>query len=269
MIKVICMSGGMDSTTLLYQQLEMANKPTEVYAIGFDYGQRHERELEMAALTTHQLRIPFEIVELPIGHLLASSALTGMGAIPEGMYDADNMASTVVPNRNMIMASIAVGYAESLRSSAKARGAAVYMAVHEGDHSVYPDCRKDFFTAAASAASLATDGKIQLFAPFLEMAYNKTDIFSLGCRLGVDWSMTYSCYNGKEVHCGRCGTCVERIEAVLQCQAGMDSAEYDYNGWVSTVQLLQRNGKVELALLNEAQEYFPQVRPTLSYSAKM
>lgn len=254
MIKVICLSGGMDSTTLLYKEVRDSRKPADIYAIGFDYGQRHTRELEMASKTAYSLGIPYLIVDLPLTEVLSSSVLTGPGKVPEGMYDASNMSVTVVPNRNMIFLSIAVAYAENLRTLAKAKYAAVYMAPHGGDHEIYHDCRATFFNPIYVAIDVATAGGVTVHVPFLNSS--KTDIFRLGCQLNVHWSLTYSCYKGGEVHCGKCGTCVERIEAVLQTSIGTDTVEYDYDGWLFAVELLKKNKRINPLSVHEYEEYF-------------
>lgn len=199
---VIILSGGMDSVTLLY-----AREAEIALAVSFDYGSNHNaRELEFAKLHCERLGIEHLVIPLDfMGKYFNSSLLSGAGEIPEGRYDDENMKSTVVPFRNGIMLAIACGLAES-RGLLK-----VMMASHGGDHAIYPDCRDSFVKAMGEAMRLGTYEGVSLEAPFTDMT--KGEIASLGARLGVDYSLTYSCYKGGERHCGRCGTCTERREA--------------------------------------------------------
>ena len=202
---VTVLSGGMDSTVLAYLATGLYE---QVDLLSVDYGQRHRTELAFAARTAGHLGLRHDVIELPIGGILVGSALTDPSVeVPHGHYAADNMASTVVPNRNAIL--ISVAYA-----AAVARGAeAVLVGVHAGDHFVYPDCRPGFVDALGEALKVGNEGygDVRLEAPFVH--HSKTDIARLGERLGVDWTSTWSCYEGGDVHCGRCGTCVERREA--------------------------------------------------------
>ena len=128
------------------------------------------------------------------------------------------MKQTVVPFRNAIMLSAATGLAESIGAGG------LVIAAHTGDHVIYPDCREDFMRAMGDAMRLGTDAGIQLLRPFID--WNKARIVTEGTRLGVDFARTWSCYKGGAVHCGRCGTCVERKEAFAQ--AGIpDPTTYD------------------------------------------
>ncbi|MBD5203449.1 MAG: 7-cyano-7-deazaguanine synthase QueC [Bacteroidales bacterium] len=200
---VIVLSGGMDSVTLMHQRKERI-----ALAVSFDYGSNHNaRELECAARQCELLDIPHIIIPLKfIGQYFESSLLSGADAIPEGNYDDENMKSTVVPFRNGIMLSVAVGLAES-------RGLHhVLIASHGGDHAIYPDCRTPFVEAMSIAAARGTYEGIDIEAPYSEMT--KSDIARIGASLDVDYSMTYSCYKGGERHCGCCGTCRERAEAL-------------------------------------------------------
>jgi 7-cyano-7-deazaguanine synthase len=205
---VTTLSGGLDSTTLAY---ELAAEGHDLVALSFDYGQRHAKEVEFAARTAGRLGAEHHLVDLrTVGPLLSGSALTsGDIEVPEGHYTDESMAVTVVANRNAIMLSIAVG-------AAVARGAeAVAAAVHAGDHTVYPDCRPEFIEAIQHEARVANEGFIaegfEVRAPFLGLG--KDEIVRRGAALGVPFEDTWSCYVGGEVHCGRCGTCVERREA--------------------------------------------------------
>lgn len=212
---VIILSGGMDSVTLLYDQ-----KDDIALAVTFDYGSNHnKREAELAAYHCKQLGIEHIIIPLDfMGKYFKSSLLEGADAIPEGHYQADNMKSTVVPFRNGIMLSIACGLAES-RGLTK-----VLIANHAGDHAIYPDCRATFISAMNDAMANGTYEHINIYAPYTSLS--KTDIAKIGKTLGIDYSKTYSCYKGGEKHCGKCGTCVERKEALRD--AGIDDpTEYE------------------------------------------
>lgn len=212
---VIIVSGGMDSITLLYDY-----KDTIALAISFDYGSNHNaREIPFAELHCKRLGIPHITISLDFMHqYFKSSLLEGAEAIPEGNYDDANMKSTVVPFRNGIMLSIAVGMAES-------RGLKnVMMANHGGDHTIYPDCRPDFVAAFDAAAQAGTYVNVHLLTPYTNIT--KADIARKGKALGLDYSETWSCYKGGAKHCGKCGTCTERREALAE--AGIeDTTEYE------------------------------------------
>lgn len=199
---LIILSGGMDSTTLLYDYADRI-----ALAVTFNYGSNHNpREIECARYNCDRLGIELTVVDMPfIGQLFESSLLSGADDIPEGNYDDENMRSTVVPFRNGIMLAVAAGMAES-------RGLhTLMMANHGGDHAIYPDCRPGFVKAMSQAISEGTYEHIEIFAPYTNLT--KTDIARRGAELGIDYSHTYSCYKGGERHCGRCGTCTERRQA--------------------------------------------------------
>lgn len=206
----------MDSVAALY----WAKAHNEVSAVlSFDYGSKHNhREIPLAAEHAAKLGVPHRTIHLDfIGQLFASDLLQKGGEIPEGHYADDNMKRTVVPFRNGIMLAAAAGFAES------AEAAGLVIAAHTGDHTIYPDCREDFMTAMGEAMRLGTYAGIELLRPFI--AFTKGQIAAEGVRLGVDFARTWSCYKGGEIHCGRCGTCVERREAFQQ--AGLaDPTEY-------------------------------------------
>lgn len=200
---VLILSGGMDSTTLLYK---LAAEGYDVYAISFNYGQRHNRELTVARRTCEKIGVKHRIVNVSgLKYLLEGSSLTSDIEVPEGHYADENMKKTVVPNRNMIMLSIATGYAVSIGAGK------VFFGAHSGDHAIYPDCRKVFVAALNAVTKVANYQPIEVIAPFLEL--DKGDIAILGKRLGVDYSLTHTCYKGKKVACGKCGACTERLEA--------------------------------------------------------
>ena len=206
---VIITSGGMDSTTMLYEY-----KDEIALAITFDYGSTQNGRERLCAVTHCQrLGIKHIIVRLDFMHRYFKSALLeSADAIPEGNYDDENMKSTVVPFRNGIMLSIACGIAES-RDLHR-----VYIANHSGDHSIYPDCRPEFIGNMSEAMRTGTYIGVEVCAPYTDIS--KGEIAAIGKRLGIDYSTTYSCYRGGEIHCGRCATCVERREALAA--AGID-----------------------------------------------
>lgn len=212
---VIIVSGGMDSITLLYDK-----KDEIALGISFDYGSNHNaREIPFANM--HCERLGIEHITIPLDFMhqyFKSSLLQGADAIPEGHYADDNMKSTVVPFRNGIMLAIAVGIAES-RNLTK-----VLIANHGGDHTIYPDCRPEFISAIDAAASSGTYVNVKVCAPYTNIT--KTDIAAIGKRLGIDYTETWSCYKGGEKHCGKCGTCVERKEA-LEGAGIEDHTEYE------------------------------------------
>lgn len=206
---LIIVSGGMDSITLLYDR-----KDSIALALSFDYGSNHNsREIPYAQLHCQRLGIRHVVIPLDFMHqYFTSSLLEGAEAIPDGHYADENMKSTVVPFRNGIMLSVAIGIAES--NGLKK----VLIANHGGDHAIYPDCRPDFISAINKAAMSGTYLNVEVDAPYTNIS--KTDIARRGAALGIDYSETWSCYKGGAVHCGTCGTCVERKEALHD--AGID-----------------------------------------------
>lgn len=200
---VLIYSGGLDSTTLLYH---LRHEGHELRCLGIDYGQRHRRELESGKSICASLGIEYRIADLgSIRPFLAGSALTDDIEVPNGHYTEQSMRQTVVPNRNMIMISVAIGWAVSLKYDA------VAYAAHAGDHTIYPDCRPAFTEAMALTAGLCDWRPIQLYCPFIDKS--KADLVRIGSELGVPFEKTWSCYQGGEAHCGRCCTCTERREA--------------------------------------------------------
>ncbi|MCP4445887.1 MAG: 7-cyano-7-deazaguanine synthase QueC [Myxococcales bacterium] len=202
---VAIFSGGMDSTTMLYQLLAEGH---EVKAIGFDYGQRHAVELKAAKAIAARSQVAYETVDLQsLGPIIAgqSSQVNPNVEVPDGHYSEDSMKATVVPNRNMIMLAVAVAHAISIDYDAICYGA------HAGDHTIYPDCRAEFVEAMKTSIGLCDWKKITLLTPFVDIS--KADIAAIGGRISVPFEMTWSCYKGGTTHCGTCGTCVERREA--------------------------------------------------------
>jgi len=206
-MKVVALvSGGMDSVAALYH----AHREHEVTAaLSFDYGSKHNhREIPCAEWHCAKLGIPHRTIALTfMNELFKSDLLRSGGAVPDGHYEEATMKQTVVPFRNGIMLSVAAGYAES----AGAEG--LVIAAHSGDHAIYPDCREAFMRAMGDAIRLGTYAGLEVLRPFITMT--KAGIAARGHELGVDFSRTWSCYKGGEVHCGTCGTCVERREAFL------------------------------------------------------
>ena len=212
---ILILSGGMDSITMLYDY-----KDNIAIAVTFDYGSKHnEKELRFAKLHCDRLGIRHIVIPLSfMQEYFKSSLLKGGEDIPDGHYTDENMKSTVVPFRNGIMLAIAAGLAET--NGLKH----VMMANHSGDHAIYPDCRPQFVDAMNSAISAGTYEGITLVAPYTDLT--KTDIALRGKELGIDYSETWSCYKGGEKHCGKCGTCTERREALRE--AGItDTTEYE------------------------------------------
>ena len=208
---VVLLSGGMDSVAVLYDTLQ----GSEVIAtLSFHYGSKHnDREIAFAAWQSKKLGVPHLTIPLDfIGKHFASDLLASGGDIPKGHYEEESMKKTVVPFRNGIMLAIAAGFAESKEAQS------LVIAAHAGDHAIYPDCREEFMVSMGDAIRLGTYATIELTRPFIHMT--KAQIAKRGAELGVDFAQTWSCYVGGEVHCGECGTCVERREAFLL--AGLD-----------------------------------------------
>lgn len=201
---VLILSGGIDSTTLLYWLIE---EGYEVAALTFDYAQRHRKEIDSARRIAGPLGVPHQIVDIRgISQILGDSALLGGREVPSCHYTQESARQTIVPNRNMIMLAIAAGYAE-------AHGIPhVFYAAHRNDSTIYPDCRPEFVEALRPAIRLATAWHpVELHAPFVNMT--KAEIVGLGLELGVPYELTWSCYRGEEAPCRRCPTCIEREEA--------------------------------------------------------
>lgn len=201
---VIILSGGLDSTTLTY---DLQSKGHELFALSFNYGQKHAKELIKAQLTCAKLKIPHKIIGLgELSELICNSSLTDASVeVPTGHYAAENMKSTVVPNRNMIMLALATGYAINIGATQ------VAYAAHAGDHTIYPDCRPEFAASMMTSMALCHFEPIELLAPY--MFISKNDICVIGRDLGVPYEDSWTCYVGGEVPCGACGACVERREA--------------------------------------------------------
>ena len=218
---VAVVSGGLDSVTMAH---ELASSRSRLTLVTVDYGQRHRRELDCARAAADRLGACFHLVDLrSVGMLLTGSSLTDPSVeVPDGHYTDDSMRSTVVPNRNALLLDVATAVAVAARADA------VAIATHAGDHPVYPDCRPAFIAAYERLARVANEGFVdpgfRVLAPFLH--HDKVDIVRAGDALGVPVAETWSCYRGEGVHCGRCGTCVERREA-FQLAGVADPTTYE------------------------------------------
>jgi len=215
---VILASGGLDSTTLAAW---FAYRGDEVVMLSFDYGQRHVREIDAARAVAGWYGAEHHVIDLrTVGLLLSGSALTDSSVpVPDGHYEEESMRATVVPNRNAIMANIAIGVASSMKADY------VGLGIHAGDHAVYPDCRPAFVDALKALAATALEGfhVPEVVAPFVDLS--KGDVALIGSRKGAPLHYSWSCYKGGEKHCGTCGTCVERKEAFVDAGV-VDPTEY-------------------------------------------
>jgi 7-cyano-7-deazaguanine synthase len=214
---LVLFSGGLDSTVLA-TQLQADGVETRLLSI--DYGQRHAKELDKAEKIAHALGLPHRILRLPdLGPLLGGSSLTDdQVELPEGHYAEESMKATVVPNRNMILLALAGGHALSIGFDT------IAYAAHAGDHTIYPDCRPEFADAMEKALGLADWQNLNLHRPFVN--FSKEELVRKGNELGAPLELTWSCYAGREEHCGKCGTCVERKEAFALAKVE-DPTEYE------------------------------------------
>jgi 7-cyano-7-deazaguanine synthase len=203
---LVVASGGLDSTTALAYY---AARRHQLSAVTVDYGQRHRREVDAARLVAEHYGARHYVVEVPgLAAVLTGSALTDASVdVPSGHYADESMRSTVVPNRNAILANIAIGVAVAQKADVVALG------VHAGDHPVYPDCRPEWVAALASLTAVGNDGYHipRIEAPFVHAG--KHEVAAIADALGAPVHLSWSCYRGGDLHCGACGTCVERREA--------------------------------------------------------
>ena len=200
---VVIFSGGMDSFTVLNKTIQ---KGYEVFALSFNYGQRHVKELECAKEICAKLNVAHKIVDISaINQIIGGSALTDNIEVPEGHYESESMKQTIVPNRNMILLSMAVGYAVSIEAEK------AYYGAHSGDHAIYPDCRPEFVEKMNAVCQIANYEAVEIVTPYLYKS--KIAILTDGLAMGLDYSDTWTCYNGREKACGKCGACQERLEA--------------------------------------------------------
>lgn len=221
---VIC-SGGLDSVSLAYR---LAYEKQLTVILSFDYNQRHKKELAYAAQCAGSLDVPYHLMDISsIGAALSGSALTDAIDVPDGHYAEETMKLTVVPNRNAIFLAIAFGIAYASRLDA------VAIAVHGGDHFIYPDCRPDFLDAFNTMEALALEGGVRLVSPYAQKT--KADIVMDGAKAGVPFAQTWSCYKGGKQHCGRCGTCVERRKAFYLAGVEDPTVYEDKDFWKTCV----------------------------------
>ena len=215
---VVLFSGGLDSTVLVQQ---LIHDQASVRLLSINYGQRHKKELSHSSRIATSMNLPHRILDLPdLAELLSGSSLTDSSVeLPEGHYAEESMKSTVVPNRNMILLAMAAGYALSIDFDT------VAYAAHAGDHTIYPDCRPVFADAMQNALQLADWKDLRLHRPFVNLT--KAELVRIGAKLGAPLHLTWSCYAGEELHCGKCGTCVERKEA-FEVAKITDPTEYVY-----------------------------------------
>lgn len=203
---VVVFSGGMDSFTVLHKALKHG---CTVFAVSFNYGQRHSKELLAASQICAQLDINHKVVDISaINQLISGSALTSDIDVPEGHYEQPSMQQTVVPNRNMILLSLAVGYAVSINANK------VYYGAHSGDHAIYPDCRPVFVEKMNAVCAIANYQAVEIVTPYLHNS--KIDILADGLAMGLSYENTWTCYNGRDLACGKCGACQERLEAFAE-----------------------------------------------------
>ncbi len=230
---VVVLSGGLDSSVAAYKTRYKFPKH-ELYAISFNYGQKHAKELKCATKIANSLNMSHSVVDLKaVGELLSvgNSSLISDAEVPDGHYAEETMKSTVVPNRNMIMASIAAGYVTAIGANLLVFG------VHGGDHFVYPDCRPEFFTHLVHTILYANEGFIEpsfnIYTPYMNKS--KNDIALDAFRLRVPIQQTWSCYKGGILHCGSCGTCVERQEAIHSTGMEDPTVYENPNYWRSVI----------------------------------
>jgi 7-cyano-7-deazaguanine synthase len=213
---VVIFSGGMDSYTVLNHAIQQG---LEVYALSFNYGQRHLKELEYAKQACIELGVHHKVVDISaINQLIGGSSLTSDIEVAEGHYQEQSMKTTVVPNRNMILLSMAIGYAVSLN------GTQVYYGAHSGDHDIYPDCRPEFVEKMNDVSAIANYEAVEIVTPYLNVS--KIDILTAGLNMQLDYGKTWTCYNGRAKACGKCGACQERLEAFAKNNA-TDPLDYE------------------------------------------
>ncbi len=200
---VVIYSGGMDSFTLLNK---VVKEGFDVYALTFNYGQKQVKEVEIAKKACAKLGVSHKILDISaINALMQSSSLIGSEDVPEGHYESESMKSTVVPNRNMILLSLAIAYGVDIKAGK------VYYGAHSGDHAIYPDCRPEFVQKMNDVAGIANYEHVSIETPYLNST--KGEILKDGLSMGLTYETTWTCYNGRDKACGKCGACVERLEA--------------------------------------------------------
>lgn len=213
---IVLLSGGLDSTTVL---AKLIGDGWCVECININYGQRHDKEISAAKNIAKHYDVPIQCIDISdVQKLMIGSSLTDDVDVPEGHYEEDSMKDTVVPNRNMIFISIAGAYAVAKKMGYVAVG------THAGDHAIYPDCRPEFIEKAAGALIEGNYHTTGIIAPIL--SFNKTEIVEEGLKLKAPYHLTWTCYNGREKACGKCGSCQERLEA-FENNGVKDPLEYE------------------------------------------
>ncbi|MFC0268506.1 7-cyano-7-deazaguanine synthase QueC [Kushneria aurantia] len=217
---VVIYSGGMDSYTVLHRALR---EGYDVHALSFHYGQRHSRELEVAERVCRELGVAHQLVDIRAIHgLIGASALTDASQqMPRADYAEENMKATVVPNRNMILLSLAIGHAVNLACGL------CYYGAHGGDHAIYPDCRPEFVARMNAVAAIANYTPVEIRAPYLHES--KATILAEGLAMGLDYANSWTCYLGEALACGECGSCRERLKAFAE-QGITDPLPYRASG---------------------------------------
>ena len=201
---LVLLSGGLDSTTALYVAKEQGFD--ELYAITFEYGQKHDKEIKAAKAVAKAAGVKeHKFVKIMLNQWDGCSLTDEKMDIHDGDINRTTIPDTYVPARNMVFLSVAASYADALDITD------IFIGVSEVDYSGYVDCREEFMAAMTEAIRLGTYAGLGILRPFIHMS--KGGIAAMGQDLGVDFSRTYSCYKGGAVHCGVCSTCMERREA--------------------------------------------------------
>jgi 7-cyano-7-deazaguanine synthase len=211
------LSGGIDSATV--GAFLKFNEGKKIYPIIVMYGQKHDKEILAARRVAQALKFE-EPLELDLSDAFKpmKSELLDKDHDVHPDPHRDTVGSTYVPMRNTVLLSIAAGYAESIGASEIAYGA------HKDDSSDYPDCTEEYYHAMQKLVKVATNGRVELRAPFIR--WHKKDVVQMGAKLGVPYELTWSCYNGREKHCGNCPTCTARQYAFLEAGV-IDPTEYE------------------------------------------
>lgn len=214
---IVLLSGGLDSSTALY--VARSQGFGELYALTFEYGQKHNRETDCARTLAQKAGVKeHKIVRLLLNQWGGSSLTDEQMEIGDGNTERTDIPDTYVPARNMVFLSVAASYADALGVTD------IFIGVSETDYSGYVDCREEFIRAMEEAVNLGTilgaekKQRITIHAPFLHMT--KAEEIRLGTSLGVDFAQTWSCYRGGEKPCGSCDSCLLRARAFGQ--AGID-----------------------------------------------
>ncbi|HEX2909983.1 MAG TPA: 7-cyano-7-deazaguanine synthase QueC [Chloroflexia bacterium] len=202
---VVCFSGGMDSTTLLY---EVIARGYTVFPVSFDYNQRHKVELESAANIAGKLGLPHKILKIDLAQI-GGSVLTDLKRdVPEQADQQQH--STVVPLRNTLFCTLAASYGEVMGVDE------IFYGPVKEDYLAYRDCRRPFFDALEKALSLGSSQErdVVIHTPLVDLY--KAQVLERGFALGVPYELTHTCYRGERPPCGTCDACAERLAAFAQ-----------------------------------------------------